>query len=485
MVSNMDDFIRRQYTYRRISPNPMLRIERVWREHFPNEIDHVGSDSDDSDLGEIEEVEEQTLIQWLDLSIVKRLQVLHDLCEWQLHSEKFRERIGATTDLQMTRWRISPIGSDSFGRLYYLMTDGRLFRCQNPALGSAPIAKKKRKRDMDGNSAIHKKLKDDWTCIATKYEEWITLTESLDNRRNKDEQMLRDYISDTILPHLEEIEEEKRMRAAALKRKAEKIEAERVKEMLRQEMLATRKRSSRIAILDERRDAEQKRILEFQREQELQVRAYISAQKAAEEARQPSLPIRKTREARARDRELREFMDSRDGSTATTPNHVEPMNAAELPETIISQHASHEKLDGYTGINGSSTIPSESLIDESSAPLQNIERPQSESPTRHQATPDNTEVLQRPVEHINPPTAVHSSHEEHITMADKDYAWLARTVQDMTPGIPIARDSAFAGPPVSGKAQIEIAPEDYAWVAKTANDMTPGIAPAGNDSRQH
>lgn len=308
----MDDFIRRQYTYRRVLPNPLLKVERVWTEVVHNK-DSEYEEADDSDLGDVEEVEKQTLIPYPSLSLVDKLNVLHNLCEWHLQSDKFRERIGANTDLQMSLWRLLPIGSDRYDQLYYFLDDGRLYRCQNPANRISTNRwnhkhSKKRKR-ASGNpenstASIKAADRDDWTCVATTYDQWLMVLEEFSDPISDEEEQLRAYLQEEALPIILEEEEKRRAKEAAMKAKAEKADAERAKELMRQELLATRKRSSRIASLDEKRELERKRMDEIKQAEIMELKAKALVQ----EEQQTILAAPKTREARARERELRDYM---------------------------------------------------------------------------------------------------------------------------------------------------------------------------------
>lgn len=314
----MDDFIRRQFTYRRAEVNPMLRIERVWREIESLEPDNArqepGTLSDGSDLEEIEEVDLQTHIPWIELTILQRIEVLHLLCEWHLQSDKFREKTGSLNDLQMTSWRVLPIGMDSNDRLYYFMSDDRLYSCLNPSnLATTKAESKKRKRGYQtavnySEASRQAPLKDDWRCIATTLDEWQEAVDNLDEPLNSTERQLRHYLEKEALPVIAEQEALKYAKIAAAKAKAERIEHERIKEMLRAELLATRKRSSRIQVMDERRKEEEIRRQEVERIRALEEQAERSAARnaLALQANGVGISARLTREGRAKERELRE-----------------------------------------------------------------------------------------------------------------------------------------------------------------------------------
>lgn len=332
----MDDFIRRQYTYRKFYPNPLLKVERVWKELFyENEADT--KEEEGSELGDVEEVEEHTVITWLELTIEDRLDVLLRLCEWQLHSEKFRERVGVTTELQASLWRIEPIGSDALGQIYYFLDDGRLYRCTDPAksIDNAKQRSKKRKRDVTQHNGDHTTMHiyDDWKCIASTYAEWQAVLLEFEDPEDAAEDQLLQYLRDEAIPYIEGIEQERKAKAAALQAKADRIEAERIKELLRMEMMATRKRSSRIANLDEKREAERKKWEEEKKEQEMLARL----EQAEKEKEKGMPPIRQTREARIRERELRLYAQ-RDASRSSQEAETDVVEVTS-PPIVADLHA--------------------------------------------------------------------------------------------------------------------------------------------------
>lgn len=321
---NMDDFIRRQYTYRRMEPNPLLKVERIWRE-LSKDDDNAKSkremEASESDLEEVEEVEQQSFVKWLELSVPERLGVLNCLCEWHLHSEKFRERAEASTSGSSTDWRIDPIGTDSASRLYYFLDDNRLYRCSDPAapdsILAAEFAAKRKRRKKQVEPAMQRttlaNYEDDWKCIASTYREWEDLVNDLPKAESTSERRLYSYLRNQALPIVADEEAQRQARAAAAASKAARIEAERVRELLRMEAMSTRKRSSRLQGLEERKKEERAKIEEQNRIRELEDRAKAHAELADYEVKTSS---RRTREGRARDRELQEYLASGQRSLA-------------------------------------------------------------------------------------------------------------------------------------------------------------------------
>lgn len=454
----MDDFIRRQYTYRRVMPNPLLLVERVWKESFPDSSVNSGHGSDDSDLGEVEEVEQQTIVAWLDLNLQQRVRILHDLCEWQLQSDKFRERIGANTELQMSQWRVLPVGQDSQRQLYYFLSDGRLYRCHHPALElSNTTTNKKRKRGkMD--SISDERPRDDWTCVAADYDQWQSVVKELDMDNSPEEGQLLKYLVQTALPVVEEAENEKLAKIARLKAKEEKMEADRIKELLRQELLSTRKRSSRIATMDEKREAERVRHEEILRIQELEKRAQLLAQ---QQEKNGQVVSHKTREARARERELREFAVGQQKSPVPNENldlREEQDNSRSAPDRSVDSKLEelHPVDDNQAGVEAS-----------------DIQRP--------------GPVKMVPINQAAPAHRDPSSPHQQIVATPQDALWVNQQAERMTHDIPL--EHALVSGATPGEAETNGYPtekskeadtvqpdsEDADWVNRQAAEMSRGI----------
>lgn len=338
----MDDFIRRQFTWRKIQ-NPLLKTQRVWRSVSPGDSTRPNStagqrddDDDASSLHELEQVDETLLLGWQDITVQQRLYVLHCLCEWHLHSDKFRERAGVSTEREMAYWRIDPIGRDSRNMLYYYLDDHRLYRGVD-YFRPAPKAKAQRKSIADSASKKRKRstkaeeeaakatafdeanTRDDWKCLATNFEEFSAFVDTLPSPRNDEESELFTYMREELLPPMQQAEEKRRA-------KAEREELERIKEMQRLELVANRKRSSRIMAKEEQKAEDEARGAEERRIRILEERA---RQQALEEERERlrhekmlsryvAQPVpRATREARMRERELREYVQDRDSKQST------------------------------------------------------------------------------------------------------------------------------------------------------------------------
>ncbi|ORY87163.1 hypothetical protein BCR37DRAFT_376578 [Protomyces lactucae-debilis] len=338
----MDGFIRRQYTYRGVLPNPLMRVALVWRSSSP--VRQVGSDSDDASLSDVEQVKEERHFEWTEVSLADQVRILHDLCEWHMQSEKFRERAGVS-DMEMTSWRIDPIGRDSNDVVYYLLDDGRLYCRTDPCVQFAVHRKQGRGHTTDHVQRQDGEATEDWTCLATSYLEWVAFAETLVDPFGADEKRLYNVIKKQLLPDILAAEEERRL-------EGERIEQLRIKELLLAEALSTRKRSSRIQVIEERRHEESARAAAERHQEELEAaakRLKMQDQGAIAYMPQPRL----TREARARDRELRLYMQ--DKSLSGRPADLEHVALAHSPVTLpktnsISQ-AAPESLCGSTRLD--------------------------------------------------------------------------------------------------------------------------------------
>ncbi len=63
---------------------------------------------------------------WRALPLLTRVQVLHQLCEWQL-ADPMRFRALLKSEEDAVQWRIEPCGWDKEGNMYWLFDGGRTF----------------------------------------------------------------------------------------------------------------------------------------------------------------------------------------------------------------------------------------------------------------------------------------------------------------------------------------------------------------------
>lgn len=214
--------------------------------------------------------------------------------------------------------RIEPFGWDSDDRTYIVLDDNRLYRRTDPLPPPPPAAKlkknskkakaaarasKRRKvseaveseaepMDDTEDQASNEKEEYDgfggmtWECIAVTLDDFNTVLASFEKSKDPNEKILRKRIVDDLLPLLEKQEE-------ARKRKA----AQKERELLNLEKLATAKRSSRIAgKMEQQKQDEEARENERKRQAEL-----VMAKKEQEKW----LKLEKERDSRMMTREQR------------------------------------------------------------------------------------------------------------------------------------------------------------------------------------
>ncbi|KAI9644919.1 hypothetical protein NHQ30_006953 [Ciborinia camelliae] len=228
--------------------------------------------------------------------------------------DRIRERMEETKDTEQTSWRIEPCGWDSDDREYFVLDDNRLYRRTEapPPPPPTPIYKKNSKRgkaaaraskrrkttdtvesEAEGSAEVPVEEKIDdgfggakWECIAVSFEEFTAFAASMEKTRDPNEKVLRKRIVDDVLPLLEKHEE-------ARKRK----EAQKQRELINIEKLATAKRSSRIAgKMEQQKQEEETREAERKKQQDLAM---------AKKEQQKWLKLEKERESRMMTREQR------------------------------------------------------------------------------------------------------------------------------------------------------------------------------------
>ncbi|ESZ93637.1 hypothetical protein SBOR_5986 [Sclerotinia borealis F-4128] len=231
--------------------------------------------------------------------------------------DRIRERMEETKDTEQTSWRIEPCGWDSDDREYFVLDDNRLYRRTEPSppppppppaptykknskKGKAAARASKRRKTTDAVESeaegpaqvpVEENIDDGfggakWECIAVSFEEFTTFAASMEKTRDPNEKILRKRIVDQVLPLLEKQEE-------ARKRK----EAQKQRELINIEKLATAKRSSRIAgKMEQQKQEEETREAERKKQQDLAM---------AKKEQQKWLKLEKERESRMMTREQR------------------------------------------------------------------------------------------------------------------------------------------------------------------------------------
>ncbi|EIW84183.1 hypothetical protein CONPUDRAFT_163372 [Coniophora puteana RWD-64-598 SS2] len=108
---------------------------------------NVDADADEA-VPEEDEDEEETLVDWLTLPMMVKLESMHIVMEWHFQNP-YRLRSLMKDDDETAQWRIEPIGYDSKRNAYWLIGADRLWIQREP-----PRANHKRKRPTkkDGSS---------------------------------------------------------------------------------------------------------------------------------------------------------------------------------------------------------------------------------------------------------------------------------------------------------------------------------------------
>ncbi|KAH6678388.1 hypothetical protein B0J14DRAFT_321330 [Halenospora varia] len=266
-----------------------------------------------------------------DFDTFTKIRVLQQLTQWTMgNPDRIRERMEEQKDTDQTIWRIEPFGWDAEDRTYLVLDDNRLYRRTDPpppppapkskakknskkAKAAARASKRRRvseavdsevepTEETEGGEQAKEEAEDDgfggmkWECLAVTLDEFNAFLDTIEKSRDPNEKILRKRIIDDLLPLLEKQEE-------ARKRKA----AQKERELLNLEKLATAKRSSRIAGKmelqkqeEEAREAERKKHAELamaKKEQE----KWMKLEKERESRMM-------TREQRLKEREARRIL---------------------------------------------------------------------------------------------------------------------------------------------------------------------------------
>lgn len=170
-----------------------------------------------------------------------------------------------------------------------------------------------------------------WECIAVSYEDFTTFAASMEKTRDPNEKVLRKRIVDDVLPLLEKQEE-------ARKRK----EAQKQRELVNIEKLATAKRSSRIAgKMEQQKQEEESREAERKRQQDL-VMAKKEQQKwlKLEKERESRMV---TREQRVKEREARRILHEEELASLSEDSKKFGSGAGRLSERHLKAEIERKK----------------------------------------------------------------------------------------------------------------------------------------------
>lgn len=265
-----------------------------------------------------------------DFDIFLKLRVLHQLSVWTFwNPDRMREKMPEQREIDQTQWRIEELGYDRYDRYYYVLDDNRLYRRTNPpapparaakpkantkrARAAARAAKRRRLSEAAEEDEEEEKKEDlneekenaqeedtfggyKWECIAITLAEYEAFIDTIRKTRDPNEQILRDRLIEQVLPVIQKAEEARQRKIA-----------KREKELLNMQLLATAKRSSRIASRMER-ERQEREAAEAARKRE----AELEAARKEEERRRKMEAERQhrimTREQRIREREQKRLL---------------------------------------------------------------------------------------------------------------------------------------------------------------------------------
>ncbi|KUJ20385.1 uncharacterized protein LY89DRAFT_552514, partial [Mollisia scopiformis] len=265
-----------------------------------------------------------------DFDIFTKIRVLQQLTQWAfVNPDKIREKMTEQKDTDQTNWRIEPLGWDSDDRTYFILDDNRLYRRTDPPPPPPPAPKpKKNSKKAKAASRASKRRKvsepaesevepaedehneaqadaekeDDgfggmtWECVAVTVDELTTFVDSIQKSKDPNEKTLRNRIVEDVVPILEKQEDER-------KRK----QAQKERELLNLEKLATAKRSSRIAGKLEQQKHEQE-IKEAERKKEAELAMAKKEQEKWQKLEKERESRMMTREQRLKEREARRIL---------------------------------------------------------------------------------------------------------------------------------------------------------------------------------
>ncbi|KAK8252217.1 hypothetical protein IWZ00DRAFT_265409 [Phyllosticta capitalensis] len=294
---------------------------------------------------------EEEPIKFNDMDTFTKIRVLHQLSVWTLgNADRIKDKMGLT-EKQQTSWRVEEFGWDKDDRTYYLLDDDRLYRRSAQPLPPPPRAKPKPKPEpkktrgtraskrrrlstTDDESAAEEEPAVDesapqeletfggmtWECVAVTLDEYNDFIESFRKSRDKNEKDLVRRLQSEILPVLEEAAEKKRAQETKKQRELENLEK-----------MAHAKRSSRLAIKQEKQkeeeaaaEAARKRVADLEMARKEQER-----QKKQEEDRESRMM---TREQRLKEREVRRILHEEELKKLEEDRQKAEKNEARLSE---------------------------------------------------------------------------------------------------------------------------------------------------------
>ncbi|KAG2223940.1 hypothetical protein INT45_009392 [Circinella minor] len=240
------------------------------------------------------------LIDYFTFPLMTKLHLIYLLCEWQLDdAAAFREHLDSEEDA--VHWRVEPIGFDAKGSSYWLFDDNRLYKETPKPKRTRPQKKKSRPRPKGSRRSTRRsaQIKEEeeeeeedieewmpWKLVCISKNDWEEFPKKFENSKNTDEQQFYALLSNDVLP------------------KVIPVLQEHEDELKKKELLANRKRSSRIMYKElAALEHEQQAILEEKEDKTRKSSRREEMDRKKEEKQKAN--IAKEREERLRDRERR------------------------------------------------------------------------------------------------------------------------------------------------------------------------------------
>lgn len=275
--------------------------------------------------------------KFADFDTFQKIRVLHQLSIWTLgNADRMRERMPEQKEIEQTQWRIEEVGYDRDDRQYYVLDDNRLYRRTDPPIPPPVAAKpkanskkaqaarrasKRRRVSTSTPEADLESIKDEgdegqrigvavggdtasadtfggykWECIAITLPQYQEFIESIGKSKDPDEKILRQRLTEDVLPIIGKVEEEQQKKIAR-----------RQKELMNLEKLVGAKRSSRLAGKIEK-EKEEQAAAEAVRKHAADLAAAHKEQERHKNMEEERHSRMMTREQRIKDREYKRLL---------------------------------------------------------------------------------------------------------------------------------------------------------------------------------
>lgn len=282
-------------------------------------------------------VTEEEPKKFADFDTFQKIRVLHQLSIWTLgNADRMRERMPEQKEIEQTQWRIEEVGYDRDDRQYYVLDDNRLYRRTDPPIPPPVAAKpkanskkaqaarrasKRRRVSTSTPEADLESIKGEgdegqrsgvavggdtasadtfggykWECIAITLPQYQEFIESIGKSKDPDEKILRQRLTEDVLPIIGKVEEEQQKKIAR-----------RQKELMNLEKLVGAKRSSRLAGKIEK-EKEEQAAAEAVRKHAADLAAAHKEQERHKNMEEERHSRMMTREQRIKDREYKRLL---------------------------------------------------------------------------------------------------------------------------------------------------------------------------------